>query len=156
MDKVSTLTQKYRQASWRTQRQWLGIGLLGLVAVAMVAMMYLNVTSRATLNGREILNLNYSISINEYTNSDLQTKLAEQSASAVMQKRAEGLGFEPAKPEDIVYVVVPGYVPPQTEINLATNHDLPAASLIRPEYKQTLFEWFADLIEKSGSHKGAQ
>ena len=54
MENVSQIVQKVRQAHWRVQRQWIGLFLLGLVAVSMVAAIYLNVTVRATLAGREV------------------------------------------------------------------------------------------------------
>ncbi len=54
MNNVTQIVQKVRQAPWRVQRQWIGLFLLGLVLVAMVAGIYLNVTVRATLAGREI------------------------------------------------------------------------------------------------------
>jgi cell division protein FtsL len=146
MNRITNLAQKYRQAPWRTQRQWLGLVLLGVVIIATVAGVYLNVTARATMDGREILNLNYDIAIQKNTNADLQTELAGLSSAAVMKEHAEALGYEPAGPENIVYVVVPGYTP-DTGINLATTREQPPASIIRPEYKQTLFEWFTDRIQ---------
>jgi hypothetical protein len=155
MNKITSLARKYRQAPWRTQRQWLGLVLLGVVMTAMVAGVYLNVTARATLAGREILNLNYEIAANERTNADLQTGLAEASSEAAMQQHAQMLGFVPARPEDIVYVVVPGYVP-KTGVDLSTTTVQPPASSILPEYRQTLFEWFAERIQSSAPAAGGQ
>ena len=54
MNNVTRIVRKYRQAPWRVQRQWIGLFLLALVLVAMVAAIYLNVTVRATVAGREI------------------------------------------------------------------------------------------------------
>jgi cell division protein FtsL len=153
MDKVTTLARKYRQAPWRTQRQWLGLILLGVVMAAMVAGVYLNVTARATLAGREVLDLNFDIGANKRTNADLQTKLAASSSAAVMQQHAQKLGFTPATPDDIVYVVVPGYVP-AAGINLSTTSEQPPASILLPAYRQTLFEWFSERIQSSAPVTG--
>jgi cell division protein FtsL len=153
MDKITNLAQKYRQAPWRTQRQWLGLVLLGVVIIATVAGVYLNVTARATMDGREILNLNYEIANNENTIADLQTELAGLSSAVAMQEHAEELGYQPAEPVDIVYVVVPGYTP-ATEISLATTTEQPPPSLILPEYRQTLFQWFADRIQSPAKSVG--
>jgi cell division protein FtsL len=155
MNKVTNLARKYRQAPWRTQRQWLGLVLLGVVMMAMVAGVYLNVTARATLAGREVLDLNFEIATNKRTNANLQTKLAESSSAAAMQQHAQALGFTPAGPEDIVYVVVPGYVP-DPGFNLSTTTDQPPASIIMPEYRQTLFEWFFERIQSSSPAAGGQ
>jgi len=153
MDKITNLAQKYRQAPWRTQRQWLGLVLLGVVIIATVAGVYLNVTARATMDGREILDLNYEIANNENTIADLQTELAGLSSAAAMQKHAEALGYQPAEPVDVVYVVVPGYTR-DTEISLATTTEQPPASSILPEYKQTLFQWFADRLQSPAMSVG--
>ena len=90
MDNVTQIVQKVRQAPWRVQRQWIGLFLLGLVVMAMVAGIYLNVTVRATLAGREIqallnpslINLNpdlqpNSIATNQCINSELEMQLAD-------------------------------------------------------------------------------
>jgi len=155
MDKVTNLARKYRQAPWRTQRQWLGLILLGVVMAAMVAGVYLNVTARATLAGREVLDLNFDIAANKRTNADLQTKLAVSSSAAAMQQHAQTLGFVPATPDDIVYVVVPGYVP-HAGINLSTTTEQPPASILLPAYRQTLFEWFSERIQSSAPASGGQ
>jgi cell division protein FtsL len=118
MQNVSQIVQKVRQAHWRVQRQWIGLFLLGLVAVSMVAGIYLNITVRATLAGREIQLLRPTISSDLQKNSDLETQLAGLTSVESMQKRAEPLGFQPANPEDFTYVVVPGYVP-ETAVNLS-------------------------------------
>jgi hypothetical protein len=155
MNNLTTLARKYRQAPWRTQRQWLGLVLLGVVMVAMVASVYLNVTARGSLAGREILTLTDAIAVNERANADLQTQLAETGSEMTMQQHAQALGFLPADPADIVYVVVPGYVR-KSGVDLSTTHEEPAASIILPEYRQTLFEWFAEYIQTQTPMTGGQ
>ena len=111
MNQFFNLFKTYRQASWRIQRQWLGLILLGVILIAMVAGVYLNVTARASLAGREVQMLEEQITENQRTNADLETQLAAQTSTAAMEQRASELGFQPANPEEIVYVFVPGYVP---------------------------------------------
>jgi cell division protein FtsL len=155
MNNVTNLVKKYRQAAWRVQRQWLALILLGVALAALVAGIYLNVTARGTLAGRQVLNLEAEISDNKLANADLETKLAEASSTEKMEQHAQALGFHPATADEITYVVVPGYVP-QTEINLATTDPQPIVSSIRPEYTQTLFEWFAERIQLAGASTGGQ
>ena len=76
MENVTQIVQHVRQAHWRVQRQWIGLFLLGLVAVAMVAGIYLNITVRATLAGREILSLQNHLIDDQRANSDQETILA--------------------------------------------------------------------------------
>jgi cell division protein FtsL len=148
MNNVTNLIKKYRQAPWRVQRQWLGLFLLGVITVAMVAAVYLNVTARAALAGREIQLLQVSIEEDQRINADLETKRAALTSAETMRKRAIELGFEPAEEEDIVYVTVDGYVPPPP-VDLSVKTTQPAAPDILPEYKQSLLEWFAERLQAS-------
>jgi hypothetical protein len=157
MENVSQIVQKVRQAHWRVQRQWIGLFLLGLVAVSMVAGLYLNITVRATLAGREVQLLQPTLIYNLQKNSDLETQLARLTSVESMQKRAEPLGFAPAKPEDITYVVVYGYAP-ETAVNLS--EPVPASqgqshkSVLLPEYTESLFDWLARTLAASASSGG--
>ncbi|HVN54070.1 MAG TPA: hypothetical protein VMT46_07040, partial [Anaerolineaceae bacterium] len=72
MNNVTKIVQKYRQAPWRVQRQWIGLFLLGSVLVAIVAGIYLSITTRADLAGREIQNLNADILDKQRENADLE------------------------------------------------------------------------------------
>ena len=155
MDRINSLAQKYHQAPWRTQRQWLGLVLLGVVIIVMVAGLYLNVTVQATTNGREIMMLTNSIEEKQRENADYETELAGLNSTDVMQKHAEKLGFQPASPEDIMYVVVPGYTP-KASLNLSTISEQPPASIILPEYKQTLFDWISERILANSLGSGGQ
>lgn len=125
------LTQAYSQAPWRKQVQMIGAFLLFLVIVALIASMYLDVTARAAAIGREIQRLEFgdasysvthvddpedtdwSILELQQINADLETQLAWLTSDTVMKERAIDLGFEPVTPEQILYVEVPGYIPPQ-------------------------------------------
>ena len=54
---VNHLVHAYKVSPWRVQRQWIGTALLAVVALAMVATLYLDVTSQAAIAGREIQDL---------------------------------------------------------------------------------------------------
>jgi cell division protein FtsL len=157
MENVSQIVQKVRQAHWRVQRQWIGLFLLGLVAVSMVAGIYLNITVRATLAGREIQLLEPTLSSEQRTNSDLQTQLAGLTSVGSMQERATAMGFNPANPEDFTYVAVPGYEP-QTAVDmsqpvLASQEQSPQPTLL-PEYTESLFDWITRNLASSASNGG--
>lgn len=154
MNNVTQIVQTVRQAHWRVQRQWIGLFLLGLVLVAMVAGIYLNITVRATLAGREIQMLQSDITNNQQANSDQETQLASLSSVDSMQKRAEAMDFQPADPADIIYIIVPGYTP-----NTAVNMSSPVTNqsqeiLILPEYSESLFDWFSRKLTASASAGG--
>jgi hypothetical protein len=139
---VNRLIHAYRVAPWRVQRQWVGVVLLVVVAFAMVAALYLSITSRAAIAGREIQDLMYAITLSQQVSADMQTQLATLTSVSVMERRARELGFRPVEPDEVEYLVVPGYSAPQAV-------DLSSLSLpqltpltIRPEFNQSLLEWF--------------
>lgn len=145
MNDITQIVQKVRQAPWRVQRQWIGLLLLGLVLVAMAAGIYLNVTVRSSITGREIQLLTSQIEENKRVNADLVTQLAALTSAENMQARAEALGFVPVSPDEITYIAVPGYQgkPP---VDLSSGEDNSQPSLLKPEYSETLFDWFTRKI----------
>ena len=154
MNNVTQIVLKVRQAHWRVQRQWIGLFLLGLVLVAMVSGIYLNITVRATLAGREIQMLQSDMTNNRRTNSDLETQLASLSSVESVQQRAEALGFQPADPVDITYVVVPGYSP-QTAVNMSSpGKNQPQALFLLPDYSESLFDWLTRKLASSAPAGG--
>ena len=123
----------------------------------MVAGIYLNITVRATLAGREIQMLQSELIDDQRTNSDLETQLAGLTSVESMQKRAEALGFQPASPEDITYVVVPGYTP-QTAVDMSQPEQpariKPQMPTLLPEYTESLFDWITRTLASSAPAGG--
>lgn len=152
LPRVDNLIHAYRVAPWRAQRQWLGSALLMVVVFAMVAALYLNVTSRTAIAGRDIQELTDAIASSQQVSSDLQTQLAGLTSAASMEDRARELGFRPMEPDEVEYLVVPGYVAPEP-INLSSSA-LPqlSALTIPPEYNQSLLDW----LDENFSSRGIQ
>jgi hypothetical protein len=152
MENISQIVQKVRQAHWRVQRQWIGLFLLGLVAVSMVAGIYLNITVRATLAGREIQLLQSRFIDDQRTNSDLETQLAGLTSIGSMQQRADAMGFQPAGPEDITYIVVPGYTP-KSAVDMsqpgASSQNQSLSPMLLPDYTESLFDWITRTLASS-------
>jgi len=157
MNNVTQIVRKVHQAPWRVQRQWVVVFLLGLVIIAMVAGVYLSVTVRATLAGREVQMLlnpslinQYpdtqpnSIATNQRINSELEMQLAYLSSVESMRKRAEAMGFQTAGSDDMIFVAVSGYVGPAS-VDLSTpGSSHTAAPIILPEYTESWFDYFLD------------
>jgi hypothetical protein len=152
MENVSQIVQKVRQAHWRVQRQWIGLFLLGLVAVSMVAGIYLNITVRATLAGREIQLLQSRFIDDQRTNSDMETQLAGLTSVGSMQQRADAMGFQPASQADITYVVVDGYTP-KTAVDMSqpggSNQNESVNPILLPDYTESLFDWITRSLAAS-------
>lgn len=141
----------YKQAPWRVQRQYVGAFLLILIVLALVAALYLDVTSRTALAGREIQGLRFEITAIQRSNADLETELGSLTSTVVMQQRALELGYRPVKPGELDYVSVSGFVIPEPSILQAAD-DAPAHSYALPdEYTQSLLEWFDERVKFGGA-----
>ena len=150
---ATQIIHAYKQAPWRVQRQYIGAFLLFVIGTAMVAALYLDVTARTTLAGREIQNLQIEISASQRTNADLETELARLTSSAAMQRRALELGYRPVKPGELDYIFVPGYVSLEPDILLAATDNPPRMDRLPDEYTESLLEWLDARIVFGG---GAQ
>lgn len=150
MINIAHFTHAYRQAPWRIQRQWMGTFLLGLLALAMVSALYLDVTAQTAITGREIQNLKLEITSLNSANADLQSQLAELLSTAVMEARAFELGFRPAEAGEIHYLIVPGFTR-SSGVSLAADRPQASGSGIPPEYTQSLLEWAAEYLSDSNT-----
>ncbi|MBE0683554.1 MAG: hypothetical protein IH589_16725 [Anaerolineales bacterium] len=137
---VNHYIHAYKVAPWRIQRQWVGSALLVVVTLAMVATLYLIVTSQAAIAGREIQDLTYSINLSQQVSSNLQTRLASLTSASAMERRALELGFRPMESDEVEYLVVPGYAKPDPFILNSQQLQLSALT-IPPEYNQSLLDW---------------
>src|SRR5689334_9606331 len=149
---ATQIIHAYRQAPWRVQRQWIGVFLLAVVGIAMVAALYLDVTARTAVAGREIQEMRVQITTIQRENADLETQLADLTSTAVMEKRAENLGYRPVQPGELDYVSVPGFTQPEPAILLAADDTAPAVHNLPAEYTQSLLEWFQDRVRLGGLH----
>jgi hypothetical protein len=132
----------------------IGNVLLAVVALAMIATLYLDVTSQAAIAGREIQDLTFSISASQQASADLQTQLAALTSARVMEQRALDLGFRPMESGEAEYLVVPGYSVLRPDI-LSSMPVLQLSTLtIPPEYNESLLDWMDQKI--AFSSRGVQ
>jgi hypothetical protein len=148
---VKHLTHAYKIAPWRIQRQWIGSALLVVVVFAMIATIYLDVTSQAAIAGREIQDLTASISASQQVSADLQTELALLTSVRVMEQRALEIGFRPVKAGEAEYLSVPGYIVLEPDILSSAPVPQLSALTIPPEYTESLLEWADKRIVVRGS-----
>ena len=146
MINVTHLTHAYRQAPWRIQRQWAGAFLLGTLALAMISALYLDVTAQAAILGREIQTLQADTLETQRANADLESRLATLLSKRNMELRAQALGYRPAEPGEIHYLIVPGYAQPGGATLAAS---APAGNETRTpdEYTQSLLDWIVDYLQ---------
>ena len=147
---ATQIIHAYKQAPWRVQRQWVGAFLLIVIGVAMIAALYLDVTARATIAGREIQELRFEITTIQRTNADLETQLAKLTSTTEMERRALKLGYRPVQPGELDYVAVPGFFIPEPEILLVAEDVTEQPQALPFEYSQSLLEWFDERVVEGG------
>jgi len=148
---ATQIIHAYRQAPWRVQRQWVGAFLLLVIGAAMVAALYLDVTARSAVAGREIQEMRFEIATIQRSNADLETKLAKLTSTAEMERRAIELGYRPVQPGELDYVAVPGFVTPEPAILLAAADIVAHEQAVPYEYTQSLIEWVDEWIKFGGA-----
>ena len=150
MDTLNRFNHAYSQAPWRIQRQWVSIFLLIVLGLAMIATLYLMVTSQAAIVGREIQDLRLEIVQVEHATADLQTELAHLTSKNEIERRAYALGLRPVEPEEVEYLYVPGYVARNGALLASAPELQPSAPSIPPEYTQSLLEWLDERLQPPG------
>lgn len=147
---ATQIIHAYKQAPWRVQRQYVGAFLLAVIAPTLVAALYLDLSARTALAGREIQELEIEIASLQRSNADLQTELANLTSSAVMQQRALELGYRPVQPGELDYIFVPGYAPPEPTILFAAVDAAFRPHTLPEEYSQSLLEWLDERLQFTG------
>jgi len=170
METIQQLTHAYEQAPWRRQMYMIGVILLILVSAAIVAGIYLNVTARAATVGRQIQEMQVRVYGYHYLTNDageamvpieeleqrianLTSQLAIFSSYQVMQERVNDLNLQPIDADHIQYIEVPGYIDRQTTILAPPPEPMVVtASTIDPQFKESLFVWVADQVQKTARY----
>ena len=152
---ATQIIHAYRQAPWRVQRQWVGVFLLFVIGAAMIAALYLDVTARAAIAGREIQEMRFEITSIQRANADLETRLAKMTSTVEMERRAIALGYRPVQPGELDYVAVPGFVVPEPEILLAAKDVTVRQEALPYAYSQSLIEWSGGAFRVAGRSRAA-
>ncbi len=139
---IDIIQYAYKQAPWRVQRQWISAFLLILLGLSMVAALYLDVTARAALTGRDIQNLNADLITIQQSNADLETHIATLTSNSAMETRALALNYQEVQSNQVQFIVVPGYIAPQLTSLISAPSLQPSTPTIQPEYTQSLLDWF--------------
>jgi len=140
-------TQAFRQAPWRILRQSAGSTLLGLVALLLVAGMYLAVSARLAAAGRVLLDLEDRRAELIRETTRLGAQLADLTSPERMVERAASMGFRPAHPKDTEYIVIEGYVEPEGfRAPPPIGSPVQPSGGLSPAYTETLAEWVIRVV----------
>ncbi len=155
---TKNLIQAYRQTPWRVQLQRLGVVLALLVAIAIVAGLYLNISAQAATAGLEFQQLEEEREDLQRQIADLNARLAFITSEAQMLERAKKLGFKPLALDKAVYVVIEGFI----GRTLPSFAPAPGAGMIKEpvlkaSYTQSLWDFlYQGLLGNSSSTGGLQ
>jgi len=142
MDRFETFAQTYTQAPWRRQLQLIGLFSLILTIIGLVAGVYLNVSAKAAVAGREIQEKQVKIESIDRDIEDAASRLAAILSADAMEARADKMGFQPIMAEQIVYMKIPGYIERDSVILApASPPQVVGAEVTPPEYTESLFTW---------------
>lgn len=142
--------QAYRQAPWRRATQAGVLFLILALLTASILWVMLTVTVQAASAGLEIQSLENEKEKLIREIASLRTNIAIQTSAETMLERARNLGFRQANPDEITYVVIPGYTGKQPQIIAPPPSPPSQQVLIKPSYTQSLSEWlFQGIIRMS-------
>lgn len=140
--------RKKRQASPRSPIRvaWNSTGgtLLVIITLLGVGGMYLVVNATVAEAGRKVLMLEDQREELMQRNAELTSQLARLLAPETMMARASELGFRPARPEEIDYLVVEGYQPPDDFV--APQPPIEGQGQnggVSPSYSETIGDWLS-------------
>lgn len=173
---LKQITQAYSQTPWRKQLQVIATFLLVIVFAAIVAGIYLSVTSQAATLGRQIQDMQIRMEGSQRLDlladdgtsaeseidlvdvvpieelyieiADLQGQLAINLSSATMREKAEQMGYVPSNPEDIYYVEVPGYQGRQlAQLAPPPAPEIVETTVLAPAYRESLIDWLDHQVD---------
>ena len=140
-------SQAHKQAPWRIQIRSVGLFLLALVAIALVAALYLSVSAQAASAGLEIRSLEAEKEILTQLIADQEVHLAWLNSTTLMTQRARELGFSRISADQAIYVIVPGYVGrPIAHVSQLPGIDVVSQDVITPTYTQSLWDYLFEGI----------
>jgi hypothetical protein len=141
-------TQAFRQAPWRNFRQSTGNTLLGLVALLVMAGMYLAVNGRLAAAGRELLTLERRRAELLRETTTAASQLADLTSPEKLLERASSMGFHPAHAKDTEYIVIEGYLPPAGfRAPAPLGSPVGPSGGLSPAYTETLADWVLRAVE---------
>lgn len=95
-----------------------------LIMAALLGAIYLNQASEIATIGRRVQQEQDALEEAKRINADLERLIAEAQSLERLNEEALGMGFVPAGPDDIDYVVIPEYPSYEVPLDLATEESL--------------------------------
>ncbi|MCH7611211.1 MAG: hypothetical protein J4N76_04675 [Chloroflexi bacterium] len=138
------MPQAFKQAPWRLQILSTGRTALWIVGLVILGGVYLAVNAKVAEAGRELLMLQQQHELLIRTNGELSAAYAELISPEIMMERAAYLGFRPALPDEINYLIVDGFeISDEFEAPRPLTSGESRPGMLSPSYTETLGEWLS-------------
>ncbi len=141
---IDRLKQAYRQAPWRTQLQSIGFYLLPVIAIALIMVIYLNISAQAATAGLHIRDMRIEEETIQRSVANQRTRLAWLTSYTTMHQRAQSLGYSVINPANTTFLVVPGYTGRGLVLMAPPPGEGISKALSDPRYQESLWEWFSN------------
>lgn len=136
--------QARRRSPIRVAWNSTGGSLLVIITLLGVGGMYLAVNAAVAEAGRKVLILEDQREELMQRNAELTSQLARLMAPETMMARAMEMGFRPARPAEIDYLVVDGYRPPDEFVAPQPPLEVDSGDGgLSPSYSETIGDWFS-------------
>jgi hypothetical protein len=141
---LDRLKQAYKQAPWRIQLQSIGFYLLPVVAIALITIIYLNISAQAATAGLHVRDMRIEEEVIQRSVANQRTRLAWLTSYTTMHQRAQTLGYSLIDPKNTTFVVVPGYNGRRIVLMAPPPGEGISKTLSDPRFQESLWEWFSN------------
>jgi hypothetical protein len=138
------LKQAYKQAPWRIQLQSIGFYLLPVVAIALITVIYLNISAQAATAGLHIRDMRIEEESIQRSVANQRTRLAWLTSYTIMHQRAQSFGYALINPKNSTFLVVPGYTGRGIILMAPPPGEGISTTLADPRYQESLLDWFSN------------
>jgi hypothetical protein len=155
---IDRLKQAYQQAPWRIQLQSIGFYLLPVIAIALITVIYLNISAQAATAGLHVRDMRIEEETVQRSVANQRTRLAWLTSYTTMHQRAQSLGYTLIDPKNTTFLVVPGYTGRGLVLMAPPPGEGISRALSDPRYQESLWEWFSYtfMITNSQTSGGVQ
>ncbi|MBI4927759.1 MAG: hypothetical protein HY835_08330 [Anaerolineae bacterium] len=150
------LNQAYQQAPWRKATQKGVFFLIVAILTASVLWVMLTVSVQAASAGLDVRAMDKTVEETQREIASLRTDIAVSTSSSRMETRAKELGFRPAGPDEVVYMVIPGYSGREPRISAPPPTVNNEPVLIKPVYTLSLSELLLKGLQNANSFSGGR
>lgn len=149
-NKVDRIKQAYKQAPWRIQLRSIGLYLVPVIAIALVTVIYLNISAQAATAGLKIQELRIEEESVSRSIANQRTQYAWLTSFTTMKARAEKLGYVLMDPHAAIYLTIPAY-PGRETILMAPlpSPDVSLSTLADPRFQQSLWDVISSQLNHS-------